>query len=326
MPLRRLLSAAVCLLFVLACHAPVREPGLDIVFIAVGNGYATLIRTSDHRTVLIDGGPTYAGANIIYPLLNSLGIRELDYTIATNYTPERIGGLDEVIRILGGEEGVLFDCLDRGNFVGSPEFQEYREVTGSRRRRFQLGRSITLGELNISCVAANGRLLGGEQARPVVEEDRSLALLISWQDFELLLTGDLAAGPAPQADAATGLGRPPLAATLAEISGTVEMLGVSSREGTAIVTSRMVRDLDPQAVIVTGGDSLTGHPDQNSINRLTRKDRRVYQVARTGTSLIPAGRGRVVGGNVWVRVTGEYYTVAGDSFSLQPRRRPRARR
>ena len=324
--LARMLTPAGLVLFLLSapvCRSPVNGPPLEITFIAVGDGNATLIRTPDHRTCLIDGGPTYAGANIIYPLLDSLGIRELDYTIATNYTPGRIGGLDEVIRCLGGEEGVLFDCLDRGRGVPSPEFRQYRQVAASRRHTMRPGDAVKLGAVTILCVAGNGRALGSDRSRQTIEEDHSLALLLSWHDFELLITSGLTEGPDEES-------RPMLAASIAEAYGPVEIASLGRR-----TPPRVIRDLNPQAVVISGADSFAGETGLQVLQRLSRNRRQVYRMRRPGpgspadtwlAELLPQHRVRSVVGNVRVTVERDRYIVAGDTFEITNRRRPRGRR
>ncbi|MBM3316062.1 hypothetical protein FJY71_09575, partial [candidate division WOR-3 bacterium] len=152
----RLLLTVV--LLVPACQVPKPEVPLDVVVFDVGQGSAVLVRTPDGRTCLIDGGPTYAGANQVWPVLDSLQIRELDYCFALNYTAGRIGGLDEVVRRLQGEEGILFRCYDRGYTARSPEFEQYAAAVGRRRHRLRAGDEVMMGELRIRCLAANGRV------------------------------------------------------------------------------------------------------------------------------------------------------------------------
>jgi len=251
-----------------------------------------------------------------------LGVRELDYTIATNYTPGRIGGLDEVIRCLGGEEGVLFDCLDRGRSASSPEFRQYRQVAASRRRSMRPGDAVKLGAVTVLCVAGNGRALDTERTKRPVEEDHSLALLVSWHDFELLITSGLTEGP-DEHDR-------PLAASIAEAYGPVEMVSLGRR-----TPPRAIRDLNPQAVIIPGADSFAGEAGLQVLQRLSRNRRQVYRLRRPGpassadtglAALLPRNRVRTVVGNIRVAVEPDRYIVTGDTFEITNRRRPRGRR
>lgn len=293
----------------LACHVPTPDGALEIVFVDVGQGYAVLLRTPDQRTCLIDGGPTYAGANEIAPLLDSLGVTELDYCIATNYTAGRIGGLDEVIRYLGGEEGILFQCFDHGGRDESSEYTEYRDIIGSRHRRMKAGDAVEMGELTIWCMASDGRTLVSRKNTVVEEKDRSIALLVTYWNFDLLITSDLAAGSGR---------RPALVDQLARSCAEVEMLAIGNHGNLDAITVRTAGELAPQATILAVGPNADNLPAQRTINRLTRRHRKVYQTRRTGSNLIPRSSGRIVNGDIWVTVHPDLYTVDGDTCRMHP--------
>lgn len=79
------------------------EPGyLQVTFLDVGQGDATLIELPDGQTVLIDGGPAYSrldmGRAVIGPSLWNKGIRRLDHVIATHPQWDHVGGLPWVLQ------------------------------------------------------------------------------------------------------------------------------------------------------------------------------------------------------------------------------------
>lgn len=294
------------LLVLTACSTTEAERPLEITFFDVGAGSAILIRTPDQRTCLIDGGPTYAGANRICPLLDSMGITELDYTIATNYTPERIGGLDEVIRHLGGEEGILYRCYDRGGGTVGRDFREYNQAARSRRQRMKPGEMVDMGELSIWCIAANGRVVGGEHASPTSEKDRSIALLVSYGDFDMLVLSDLASYGRD--------GRLALAEEAARRTDGVDLLVVPDGGSRYSVSDRLRKDVEPAVSIVQCATGDTNLPSQRVINELTRGGRRIYATGRVTSAIIPIGAGRAVGSNIHVTVDNGGYAVDSDTF------------
>lgn len=301
-----LLVLAALSLVLLNCQEPEPEGNLDIVFFDVSNGGAVLIRTPDQRTCLIDGGPTYAGANEICPVLDSLGITELDYCIATNFTEGRVGGLDEVLRHLGQKAGATQRCYGRDSTFNSPAFLEYRTAAGDRYARMWLGEVVEIGDVTLWCLALNGRVLGQKSKEPEVEKDRSIALLVSYFDFDLLITSDLAGNP--EGD------RINLGSRLAEVADEVEVLAVGNSGSEAAVNFGMVQQVNPVVSVVTVGPDDSTLPSQMTLNRLTSRHRKVYQSSRTGSATLPRRNGRVVGGNIWVTVGEGFYTVAGDTF------------
>lgn len=298
------LASAVALT---ACRTTEPERPLEVFVIDVGAGQSILFRTPDGRTCLVDGGPTYAGANAVCPLLDSLGITELDYTIATNYSAGRVGGLDEVIRHVGGEEGILHRCYDRGRIGITPEFVEYAGIARSRRHRIRPGERVELGELSFRCLASNGQVAGRRAARVTDERDRSIALIASWRGFNLLLPSDLMSIP--------GAGRLALATDAAEIADDADVLIVPDGGSEASVSWRFQQVASPRVAVlsVAAGDSL--RPSPHAISRLARRGRRIYATGRLAPGLIPAGRGRSLGGNVRISVGDRWFAVAGDTYA-----------
>ncbi|MEO0080032.1 MAG: hypothetical protein ABIK44_05090 [candidate division WOR-3 bacterium] len=290
----------------LGCQVPKPLNPVEIVVFDVGHGHSILVRTPDQHTCLIDGGPTFAGANEVCPVLDSLGITELDYCIATNYTPERIGGLDEIVRHLGGEEGILFRSLDRGSASPTDEFAEYVAAVGKRRTKIRLGQVIKLGELTITCCAVNGRVIGSKPVRVIAEQDKSIALLLSWGSFDMLIPSDLLGVATPF--------RPDLGTRLTDATDEIEVLVIGNFGSDKSVSYVMQEQADPVVSIISVGPNQDSLPSQRTINRLTRRDRRLYQTNTTGSDEIPRGRGRIVQGDIWIRVYPDFYTVAGDTF------------
>jgi competence protein ComEC len=129
---RRLLAAAgaaACLLL----PAPLRAAaarwrgGLEVTFIAVGQGDAALLRLPDGSAVLVDGGGAAdggpdPGARDVVPLLRDLGVRRLAAVFASHPHPDHVLGLAAVADALPIEraffngdagEGAVRDVLAR---------------------------------------------------------------------------------------------------------------------------------------------------------------------------------------------------------------------
>ncbi|MCY9513330.1 ComEC/Rec2 family competence protein [Paenibacillus apiarius] len=69
---------------------------LQVYYLDVGQGDATLIKTPKGQHILIDGGDNHKGQTVV-DYLEELGVTELDVVIATHPDADHIGGLDTVI-------------------------------------------------------------------------------------------------------------------------------------------------------------------------------------------------------------------------------------
>lgn len=70
---------------------------LEVHFIDVGQGDATLIRTPDGKNMLIDAG-SKSKAPVLLDYLKSEGIQQLDVVIATHPDEDHIGSMSDVIK------------------------------------------------------------------------------------------------------------------------------------------------------------------------------------------------------------------------------------
>jgi competence protein ComEC len=76
------------------------EEGLNVYFLSVGNGDATLI-SINNKTVLIDAGSKLNGnngKNVIIPHLDYFNIKKIDYAIITHLDEDHYGGFEDLIK------------------------------------------------------------------------------------------------------------------------------------------------------------------------------------------------------------------------------------
>ena len=73
------------------------ENALEVHFISVGQGDSVLIRTPDNTNILIDAGDGYKdNRDHLLSYLDNLGIKTLDYVVATHSDNDHIGGFDDI--------------------------------------------------------------------------------------------------------------------------------------------------------------------------------------------------------------------------------------
>lgn len=81
------------IVFLAALSAKAAEPTLDIYWIDVEGGAATLIVTPSKESVLIDSGwPWPPSAERIYNVATNAGLKQIDYLITTHFHVDHFGG------------------------------------------------------------------------------------------------------------------------------------------------------------------------------------------------------------------------------------------
>jgi competence protein ComEC len=136
---------------------------LDIYWIDVEGGAATLIVSPSGESLLIDAGWVVDGrdAKRISDVARQAGLKKIDYFILSHYHPDHAGGIPALAKMIPIEK-----CFDRGDFV-EPANQQWRDsymsVCAARRTILHPGDPIPLKGVHIDVVASNGKLL----AKPI---------------------------------------------------------------------------------------------------------------------------------------------------------------
>lgn len=177
------LAAAVVLAGAVLLSRP--DGRLHVVFYDVGQGDAILIRTPRGKAVLVDGGP---GDRILEKLGEDLPFykRDLDLVVSTHPHADHISGLVEVINSYRIQKIVLNPFS-----YESGEYQAFLEVVegeGAVVWPVKVGDVLALEE------GVTATIIGPRRADCGSFEDNvnncSIALVITFGEFDVLLTGD----------------------------------------------------------------------------------------------------------------------------------------
>ncbi len=236
-----------------------QNAGLEIHYLDVGQGDATLILCEGHA-MLIDAGNNDMGTTVqLY--LKRQGIKTLDYLIGTHPDADHIGGLDVVLS--------KFDC----DVVMMPDVQRdnatYRDVIETMAyRRYEntvpvLGRQYRLGGAVFTIVAPDGSY----------EEEynnTSIGILLEYGQKRFLFVGD-AESAAEQKMLKSGL----------DIHADVLKIG---HHGSSDSTSQEFLDaVNPTyAVISCGKNNDYGHPHERTLKTLKKRDISMYRTDEQG--------------------------------------------
>jgi beta-lactamase superfamily II metal-dependent hydrolase len=213
--LRFLFVCALALVTAGAPHAGQRSAAarmLDIYWIDVEGGAATLIVSPSGQSLLVDAGwrKDDRDANRIHEVATRVaGLKKIDYLVLTHFHADHVGGVGALSKLMPIDR-----FLDHGDTVenrpgqAADEWALYLEASKGKRSQPKPGDKIPLKGLDITVVAANGELIaqpvegGGPnradicrnpaQKKPDTSENgRSVGFLLRYGNFEFLDLGDL---------------------------------------------------------------------------------------------------------------------------------------
>jgi beta-lactamase superfamily II metal-dependent hydrolase/DNA/RNA endonuclease YhcR with UshA esterase domain len=250
-----------------------------VYFVDIGQGAGTLIvgPPPTNKTLLIDAGETGKGNSKVIPLLNTLGISTIDYTIVTHYHVDHDAGMTEVINA-NRVAGTAYDNGD-GPTVIPPvitnstgaAYTAYKNALAAHsgtitRQTINPGTVIDLGGgMKATCLVAGGRLLGGTNIY-ISQTDlnsESISTLIQYNDFDFLISGDLTGG-----GSTTTAKTPDVETYVAQLAGDVDMVQLDHHGSTTANNRRFLGQLKAETSLASIGATNTfGHPNRETVNK-----------------------------------------------------------
>jgi beta-lactamase superfamily II metal-dependent hydrolase len=184
---------------------------LDMYFVDVEGGQATLIVTPSKQSLLVDTGwPGFnkRDATRIAAAAKSAGIKHIDYLVTTHYHTDHVGGVSQLVAVLP-VKNFIDHGPNRETSKGAKELSEaYDEaVKTGNHMVMKPGDKIPLKGLDITVVAADGERITSPLAgagspnsycegTPTFPEDksenaRSLGFVLNYGKFRFVDLGDL---------------------------------------------------------------------------------------------------------------------------------------
>lgn len=209
---RALLVLWTCAICAGANAAP---KGLDIYFLDVEGGAATLLVTSRGESLLIDSGwkrDDLRDAKRIHDAATRLaGLKQIDHYVTTHFHTDHFGSITQLVPLIPIIKFYDHALMQESQDYDKKLYPEYMKVAEGKRQILKAGETIPLKSgktpLRVICVVSDGRPVlapvgTGAGVNPFCdgaaakEEDRSdnaksIGLLISYGDFEFLNLGDL---------------------------------------------------------------------------------------------------------------------------------------
>ena len=201
--------------FVLLCAAQAlfAAKTLEIYFVDVEGGQATLIVAPSKQSLLVDTGwpgRNLRDANRIAAAAKRAGVKQIDYLVITHYHDDHVGGVPQLASKLP-----IRNFVDHGASVehGANEdrlFKAYvrtREASGGQHLEVKPGDKIPVKDLDVTVLTAGGEAIpaplpGAGQENPACasikpkemdtsENARSVGILIQFGSFRMVDLGDL---------------------------------------------------------------------------------------------------------------------------------------
>lgn len=184
---------------------------LDIYFIDVEGGQATLIVTPQGRSLLIDTGfPDFDGrdAERIVSAAKDAGLTQIDYALITHYHRDHVGGVPQLLERMKVGAFVDHGPNQEDTEAVKPYYTAYEAaVSHSKHMVMKPGEVLPLQGVKVQAIASAGEVItrslpgaglrnplcATEAAAPndPTENARSLGILLTFGKFRFLDLGDL---------------------------------------------------------------------------------------------------------------------------------------
>lgn len=251
---------------------------LQITFLDVGQGDGICMELPDGRVYLMDGGSSdvsKVGNYRLVPFLKAKGIRKIDAVFLSHGDTDHINGIAELLE----EKQISVDCVC---LPAGAEQEEFAEIKDLARARNISVRTIQAGDFWEN----NGTKFWCLNPADVTESGNaaSVVLYMEYQNFSMLLTGDL-----------EGEGEKSVAALLRSnaITG-ISVLKVAHHGSKNSTKEEFLRQCSPAVAVISCGERNTyGHPNKETLERLNDMGTAVYRTDCSGAVQITVAGNRM---------------------------------
>lgn len=250
---------------------------LCITVLDVGQGDGIYIRGPEGGRYFIDGGSSdvkKAGKYRIEPFLKSQGTGTLDYVFISHGDSDHISGVEEMLERKGTGVGIRNLVLPVQEVWDDSLVRLAGKAmdSGTKVSVMERGKVLKEGGMSLTCLAPD-RDFSGEKGNAA-----SMALLLSFGEFDMLFTGDIE-GPGEEA----------LTETLKEnLSGrSIEILKAAHHGSKNSSTEGFLAEVGPEYTLISAGiGNRYGHPHREAMERFSAAGSKVYSTQENGAIII----------------------------------------
>ncbi len=191
----------------LAQNAPAQSRNLEIYWVDVEGGQATLFISPTGESLLYDTGYPGNGdrdAKRIFAATQKAGLRQLDHVVISHWHGDHVGGLEALSKMIPINK--LYDHGDGVEQADRARLDMYKTIAGNKRTIAKAGDTIPFGGASFRVLVSEGPVIatpingGGpnplctnaarqEPAGP--ENIRMVGLALNYGDFKFASLGDL---------------------------------------------------------------------------------------------------------------------------------------
>lgn len=255
------------------------QADLTIVMLNVGQGDGMLMETPEEKHILIDGGSSsrsHVGEYVLAPAVKYYGTNTLDYIFVSHMDEDHVNGIQELINLsIQGEIKIKTLVVPEFALTDS-EFQTLltpAEQAGIEIHTLNSKESMQIDRITICCIAPD---TDWQKALPD-KNNRSMVLSVSYQSFDMLLTGDLEAKGEQWI----------LREEPEQLKEQYELLKVGHHGSSGASTMEFLSRVSPDiALISCGVQNRYGHPHAETLERILGVNASIYRTDEEGAVIV----------------------------------------
>ena len=235
------------------------DGNLNVYFIDVGQADCILVNLGD-KNMLIDAGNNEDGAKLV-KYIKSLGIKKFNYVIGTHAHEDHIGGMDDIINNFEIENFFMPDVV-----TTTKTFEDVLDSLENKKVKFQtpsIGDTFNMDSLGVKVLH-----VGNDKTDL---NGTSIVIKAQYGKISFMFTGDATS------DVENKIKDMDLSSTV---------LKVAHHGSKYSTTATFLNKVNPEyAVIMTGIGNSYGHPHKLVLDKLEKKNIKIYRTDLLGTIL-----------------------------------------